>query len=132
MPKLTQPMKDLIAAQQCFVATVNDDGTPNVGPKRSTRVLDDEHLAFAEATGKLTWANLQRGSQVAIAVVERDEMKGYRFVGTPELVTSGPLFDGTQEALRQRGIAAPLRAVVRIHVERIYDLGMPEPGREID
>ena len=45
MAKLTQEMKDLIGAQQCFVATVNPDGTPNIGPKRSTRVLDDDHLA---------------------------------------------------------------------------------------
>ena len=37
MAKLTQEMKDLIGAQQCFVATVNPDGTPNIGPKRSTR-----------------------------------------------------------------------------------------------
>lgn len=131
MPKLTQAMKDLIAQQQCFVATVNEDGTPNVGPKRSTRVLDDEHLAFAEATGKLTWSNVQRGGKVAIAVVDRDQMQGYRFVGTPELVRSGELFDRTQEALRQRGIEAPLQAVVTVKIERIFNLGMPAPGEEI-
>lgn len=131
MTKLTPPMKELIAAQQCFVATVNEDGTPNLGPKRSTRVLDDEHLSFAEATGGLTWANLQRGSKVAIAVVEPGEMKGFRFVGCAELIREGRLFDATQEALRQRGIPAPLQAVVKVHVERIYDLGMPMPGREI-
>lgn len=131
MPKLTQQMKDMIAAQQCFVATVNEDGTPNLGPKRSTRVLDDEHLAFAEATAKQTWRNLQRGSKVAIAVVDRDAMQGFRFVGTPTLITSGELFDQTQEALKQRGIAAPLQAVVKVPVERIVNLGMPNPGEEI-
>ncbi len=41
MAKLTQEMKDLTASQQCFVATVNADGTPNAGPKRSTRVILD-------------------------------------------------------------------------------------------
>ena len=41
MAKLTQAMKDLIGAQQCFIATVNPDSTPNIGRKRSTRVLDD-------------------------------------------------------------------------------------------
>jgi predicted pyridoxine 5'-phosphate oxidase superfamily flavin-nucleotide-binding protein len=131
MAKLTQAMKDLIGAQQCFVATVNEDGTPNLGPKRSTRVLDDEHLMFAEATAKRTWANIERGSAVAIAVVDRDAMKGYRFEGSPELITAGPIFDKTQEALRQRGIAAPLRAVVTVKINKIYNLGMPNPGEEI-
>jgi len=131
MAKLTQEMKDLIAEQQCFVATVNADGTPNVGPKRSTRVFDDEHLAFNEATGKATWANLSRGSKVSIAVVNRETMKGFRFSGTPELITSGPGYDKAVEIMRQRGIQAPLRAVVKVKIEKIHNLGMPGAGEEI-
>ena len=38
MAKLTDAMKELVGTQQCWVATVNSDGTPNVAPKRSTRV----------------------------------------------------------------------------------------------
>jgi len=131
MAKLSQEMKDLVSQQQCFVATVNADGTPNVGPKRSTRVLDDEHLVFSEATGHRTWANVQRGSKVAIAVVNRETMKGFRFEGTAEAITSGPMFDQAAEAMRQRGIKAPLRAVVKVRVERIFNLGMPGAGEEI-
>ena len=92
MAKLTQEMKDLIGAQQCFVATVNPDGTPNIGPKRSTRVLDDEHLACTEVTGNQTWRNVLRGSRVAFAVVDRETMKGFRFVGSPKPTTSGEIF----------------------------------------
>ncbi len=131
MAKLSQEMKDLVSQQQCFVASVNADGTPNVGPKRSTRVLDDEHLVFSEATGNRTWANVQRGSKVAIAVVDRDAMKGFRFEGTPEAVTSGPIFERSAEMLKQRGIKAPLRAVVTVRVERIFNLGLPGAGEEI-
>lgn len=131
MPKLTQEMKDLVAAEQCFVATVNEDGSPNLGPKRSTRVMGDEHIAFAEATGMQTWANLERGSKVAIAVTNAEAMKGYRFVGTPELITSGRPYEMTQDALRKRGINAPLKALVKVTIEKIYNLGMPRPGEEI-
>jgi uncharacterized protein len=131
MAKLTQEMKDLVAQQQCFIATVNADGTPTLGPKRSTRVLDDEHLVFSEATGNRTWSNVQRGSKVAIAVVDREAMKGFRFEGTPEAITLGPAFDQAAEMLRQRGIQATLRAVVKVRVERIYNLGVPGAGDEI-
>ncbi len=131
MAKLSQEMKDLIAAQQCFIATVNPDGSPNIGPKRSTRVLDDEHVAFTEVTGNQTWRNVQRGSRVAIAVVDREHMKGYRFVGDPEIITTGEVFEQAGAALRARGIMAPVKGVVSIRVDRIYNLGMPGAGELI-
>jgi hypothetical protein len=131
MARLTQEMKDLVAAQQCFVATVNPDGTPNIGPKRSTRVLDDEHLTFTEVTGNQTWRNVQRGSRVAIAVVDREAMKGFRFVGSPELITTGEIVEQAAAALRARGIMAPVKAVVRIRVDGIYNLGIPDAGQQI-
>ena len=131
MAKLTQEMKDLIGAQQCFVATVNPDGTPNIGPKRSTRVLDDEHLIFTEVTGNQTWRNVLRGSRVAIAVVDRETMKGFRFVGSPELITSGEIFDQAVATMRARGILASVKAVVRIRVDGIYNLGIPGAGEQI-
>jgi predicted pyridoxine 5'-phosphate oxidase superfamily flavin-nucleotide-binding protein len=128
MAKLSQEMKDLVAAQQCFVATVNPDGSPDVGPKRSTRVLDDEHIMFAEVTGNQTWRNVQRGSRVAIAVVDREKMRGFRFVGNPEVITSGEVFDATVAALRARGMMAPLKGVVKVRIDRIYNLGIPGAG----
>lgn len=131
MAQLTQEMKDLVAAQQCFVATVSADGQPNVAPKRSTMVLDDEHLVFSEVTGKQTWANVQNGSTVAIGVVDRDKMVGFRFVGRPELVKAGPLFDKASEALKARGIIAPVKAVVKVKVDAIYKLGNPGGGDRI-
>ncbi len=76
MALLTQEMKDLISTQQCFIATVNADGTPNLRPKRSTRVLDDEHLMFTEVTGKRMWTNVLNGSKVAMAVVDRERVRG--------------------------------------------------------
>jgi predicted pyridoxine 5'-phosphate oxidase superfamily flavin-nucleotide-binding protein len=131
MAKLTQEMKDLIGAQQCFVATVNPDGTPNIGPKRSTRVLDDEHLIFTEVTGNQTWRNVLRGSRVAIAVVDRETMKGFRFVGSPEPITSGEIFDGAVAVMRARGIMAPVKGVVRMRVDGIYNLGASGAGEQI-
>lgn len=131
MATLTEEMKELVAAQQCFIATVNPDGTPNVGPKRSTRVLDDEHLVFNEVTSKQTWTNVKNGSKVAIAVVDREAMKGFRFVGSAEAVTSGPLFDKSAEIMKARGMMAPLTAVIKVRIERIYNLGMPGAGTEI-
>lgn len=70
MAKLTEEMKDMIASQQCFHATVSKGGVPNNAPKRSTRVLDDETLIFNEGVGRTTFQNILDGSLDAVAGYE--------------------------------------------------------------
>jgi uncharacterized protein len=124
MATLTQEMKDMIAAQQCFVGTVNADGTPNVAPKRSTRVLNDNSLIFTEGTGGATYANLKRGSKVSISVVNREILDGYRFVGTPLLMESGELYEQAAAMSLKMGMPKP-HAVVVINITEIHSL---KPG----
>ncbi len=131
MAKLTDEMKELIANHQSFVATVSADGAPNVGPKRSTRVLDDEHLFFAEITGKKTYENLKQNPKVAIATVDRDRTKGYRFVGTAEVIESGPFYDKVKEGVMKMGFPG-LKATVKIHIDEIYNLGIPGAGSRVE
>lgn len=131
MAILTEAMKQMIATQQCFIGTVSPDGMPNVAPKRSTRVFDDETLLFNEGTGRQTYTNLAGGSKVAVAVVNRDEMDGYRFVGTATLHESGPIYDAAAAAAVQMGRKAP-RAAVTVKVEAIYSLKAgPTAGTQI-
>jgi uncharacterized protein len=131
MATLTQDMKDMIATQQCFVGTVNADGTPNVAPKRSTRVLSDDSLIFVEGTGGITFANIQRGSKVSIAVVNREILDGYRFIGNPVVQEDGELYEQAVEMSLQRGMPKPL-AVVVVVIEAIHSLKPgPMAGKKI-
>lgn len=130
MAKLTQEMKDMIAKQLSFVATVSPDGTPNIGPKQSLRVLDDEHLVYSELTGKRTWGNVGQGSKVAIAVADREKIKGFRFVGTPEVITTGELFEQSAARMKKLNLPAP-KAVVKVKVDKIYNLAVPGAGELI-
>lgn len=124
MAKLNQEMKEMVAAQQCFIATVNEDGTPNVAPKRSTRVLSDESLIFTEGTGGATYANIKRGSKVSVAVVNRDVIDGYRFVGEASLLDSGELYEAAAAASAKIGRPKPF-AVAVINISEIHSL---KPG----
>lgn len=124
MATLTQEMKDMIATQQCFIATVDENGIPNVAPKRSTRVLNDNSLIFTEGTGRATFRNIKNGSKVAVAVVNREILDGYRFLGTPEIQTSGELYEMSAAASQKMNLPKP-HAVVIIHIEAIFSL---KPG----
>jgi len=123
MAKLTEEMKALVASQQAFIATASPDGVPNIGPKASTHVLDDEHIVFYEMAGGRTWENVQKNPKVAIAVVDRSTMQGYRFIGKAELLTEGELYEGAKALAEMLKMPTPAKAAVKVKVEEIYNLG---------
>ena len=124
MAKMTTEMRSMINANQCFVATSDKMGIPNVGPKKSTRVLDDETLIFIEATGKKTLENIKENPLVAIAVVDKERLTGFRFCGHAQIITSGTEFEKAKQLALQSNRPAP-KAVITVKVEEIYNL---KPG----
>ena len=90
MAILTEDMKRLVSEQGLgFYATVCEDGSPNLSPKGTTRVWDDDHVFFAEIRSPQTVANIRRGSLVEVNVIYPFVRKGYRFKGTAAVYTSG-------------------------------------------
>lgn len=131
MAKLTQEMKDMIMSEQCFIATVSKEGTPNNAPKRSTRVFDDETLIFSEGTGGTTYRNILEGSRISIAVVNREKLDGYKFLSTPEVLTEGAIYEKSAEMSVKNGMPKP-KAVILVHLDEIYSLKPgPMAGKKI-
>lgn len=124
MAKLTQDMKNMISKQQCFYATVDKNGIPNNAPKRSTYIFNDKTLLFYEIKGGTTYRNILDGSNVSVAVVDKDLSDGYRFSGVPEVITSGDIYDNGTEYFKNNNLDKPL-AIVLIHITEIYSL---KPG----
>jgi predicted pyridoxine 5'-phosphate oxidase superfamily flavin-nucleotide-binding protein len=68
---LTADMKRVVDEQRLgFVATVCPDGTPNLSPKGTTAVWDDDHLIFANIRSPGTLANLRQNPNVEVNVVD--------------------------------------------------------------
>jgi predicted pyridoxine 5'-phosphate oxidase superfamily flavin-nucleotide-binding protein len=135
MSVLSDDMKRVVAEQRLgFVATVCPDGTPNLSPKGTTAVWDDEHLVFANIRSRGTLANVRRNPSVEVNVVDPFLRKGYRFKGVASIVESGPLHEKALAFYAARGSPVELiREVVLIRVESAqaidspaYDLGMTE------
>jgi predicted pyridoxine 5'-phosphate oxidase superfamily flavin-nucleotide-binding protein len=117
----------------CFVATVNDDGTPNLSPKGTISVLDDDHLAFGDIRSPKTIQNLRQRPTLEINLVSPISRKGYRFRGTATIIDPGPRFDELRAFFLARGLNNPMHCAVVIAVERAepvvspaYDDGMTE------
>jgi hypothetical protein len=92
--KLTADMKRIVTQQRLgYVATVCPDGTPNLSPKGTIAVWDDEHLIFADIRSPGTMRNLEKNPAVEINIVDPFVRKGYRFKGTGKAIADGKLFE---------------------------------------
>lgn len=119
---LNDQMKAMLAKQLPILATVIAGGIPNIGPKRSLRVYDDNTLIFNENTGGQTLQNLRDGSKIAVAVIDREALDGYRFLGRPEIFAEGtPAYENALAFAANNGMKPPKFAVL-IHIEEIFTL----------
>jgi uncharacterized protein len=131
---LTADMKRVVGEQRLgFVATVCPDGTPNLSPKGTTAVWDDDHLVFANIRSPGTVANLRQNSNVEVNVVDPFVRKGYRFKGVASVLESGSLYDQARTFYKERGVTSAIREIVIVRVQRVnlivspaYDLGLTE------
>ncbi|WP_433696396.1 pyridoxamine 5'-phosphate oxidase family protein [Paraburkholderia phenoliruptrix] len=121
-----------------FVATVNEDGTPNLSPKASLTVRNGV-LYFADIASPATIRNVKRNRAVEINVIDIFERRGYRFKGHASILPPGDddysmIADWVRAT---NGLEYPVDNVVRIEIVSITPLLSPahvfaEPARSQD
>ena len=138
-PILTPDMKRVVREQRLgFVATVCSDGTPNLSPKGTTSVWDDEHLVFCDLMSPQTVENLRTNRAVEVNVVDPIARRGYRFKGSAQVLREGALFERILAFYQSgeppmRDVRARIRHIVLVKIEKAlplfspaYDLGLTE------
>jgi hypothetical protein len=133
MVSIPKYVQDFFPGKMGWVATATKEGVPNVTPKGTVRVTDDQHVIFADLFSLKTRQNLEQNSHVAVTVIEPGTAKGYQIKGTAELISSGPLYDQMAEQLKQANPSLPSpKYVVKIAVESVYDQSAgPDAGKQI-
>jgi len=131
--RLTVDMKRVVTEQRlAFVATVCRDNSPNLSPKGTISVFDDEHLVFADIRSPATICNLEKNPAIEVNVVDQFCRKGYRFKGTAQIVLEGNLYREIQKFYGQKwvdvgkgGKELTIRCFVLIKVEQARPLISP-------
>ena len=133
---LPQNLKDLINSAwvdgyPCLLATAGKDG-PNISPKGSMLVFDDDHLAYWERSKRQALENLGNDLRVVVMYAnfkaQRDGLvdSGFlRFYGTAELHEDGPVKDAIFAKLTKREQehdGADKGIGVLIHIDRAADV----------
>lgn len=118
MGKLTEEAKKAIGQiRPSLVATASKSGKPKVSAKGSLRVLDDDHVMFADVASPRTVANIKENPQVAVICLDAANRKSCRLWGRAEVFSSGELFERVGGELAARGMK--VRNVVRIAVDEV-------------
>lgn len=126
---LTTDMKAIVDSSKLgFAATVCGDGSPNLSPKGSIRVYDDDHLVFANIASPTTIENLRRDPRIEINCVDFLRRRGYRFKGTAEVIDPGdsPVYREIAGWLRDtHGPDVPAHHAVLVRVEQARAVDSP-------
>ena len=131
--KIPMELQEFLKGKQGWVATASKNGVPNVSIKGSLRLLDDEHLVFADLFSMKTRKNLSENPVAAIMFFDGDSKRGYMFKGSTEQIGSGPLYDQTAEAIHKAMPQLPApKYVVKVTIESIWDQSSgPTGGKQI-
>ncbi|MCZ7664391.1 MAG: pyridoxamine 5'-phosphate oxidase family protein [Thermoleophilia bacterium] len=134
MAKLPEQVTELLkGGHNVWVATIGEDGWPNVAIKGSGALLDDQHIYFADIFSKKTRNNLLYNSKVAVGIFDPDKKVAVQVKGMADMVQQGELFDKVSEAIvgLQMGLP-PITYVVRILVDSVWDMTAgPNAGEKI-
>ena len=109
MIKLTDEMKELFDTAladgfACLVGTATKDGQPQISPKGSVMVFDDETLAYWERAKRSGLANLEENPKVVVYYSHPVKRIRWRFYGEASIHDSGPI----REDVMSRTVQAEL------------------------
>lgn len=128
MGKLNEYMKKVVEEQKLgFVATVCEDGSPNLSPKGTCLVLDDDHIIFGEIRSPNTRRNLEQSPSMEINFVDQYARKGFRAKGTATYLRRGTAdFDELIGRFAQWGeLSHNINGIVKLKIDRALPLTTP-------
>ena len=133
MVKMPKEVMDLFndPASSKVLGTIDEAGVLNVAPIGTLSAITEETIAFAEVFEGKTKKNLEKTKKAAAVAYKYPPPVGYQIKGT--LVgwqTSGPLFETMDKKMKEL-LNVGIKRVGTIKVEKVYSVGLPEPGKKL-
>ena len=109
----------------CFVATVTQDGKPNVSPKGTLAVLNSEHLVFANIRSPDTVENITKNPNIEISAIDPISRRGYLFTGTATYHTDSKDLDMVSKIYSDMNIKSKIKGIVIMKIKSVSEVTSP-------
>tara|TARA_B110000014_G_scaffold145952_1_gene101527 strand:+ start:113 stop:553 length:441 start_codon:yes stop_codon:yes gene_type:complete len=123
---ITEKIGKFVSQQKLgFVATVSPNGTPNLSPKGTISVLNENTLVFANIRSPQTIENLEKNPSIEINIVDPFSRRGYRFKGIAKIISDGEEYKKILLSYKQNGIKTTIKSIVMVNVKQILEVTSP-------
>ena len=83
--KLTDEQIEFFNSHLPYMATVNANGVPQVGPKASLKAIDASTIQYLEKTKGAAFENIKNGSKVALVAADVPSHTAVQVLATPHV-----------------------------------------------
>jgi predicted pyridoxine 5'-phosphate oxidase superfamily flavin-nucleotide-binding protein len=124
---LTEPvLEDLRRAAQCWFATEDARGRPNMGAREAWAALGTEAVVLADTLSPVTARNLRVNSWAVAGFLDGTGRTGWRIEGPARTLSPGePGFAEAAVRLAEAGAPRP-RRILRLEVARVERINVPD------
>ncbi len=111
----------------CWLATVDNDGMPNVSPKEIFTNNGSTHIIIANVASPGSIRNIKKNTKVCVSFVDIFIQKGFKLKGEAiELKKRHPLFIEKERLLRPiAGPDIPFSSIIMVKVKSIESIIAP-------
>lgn len=111
----------------CWLATVDDEGMPNVSPKEIFTSNGSTHIIIANVASPVSVRNIKRNSKVCVSFVDVFIQKGFKLKGEArELTKRNSLFSEKANLLRPiAGPDIPFSSIIMVKIKSVEPIIAP-------
>lgn len=126
--KINQKIKESIhKSVLCWLATISDDGIPNVSPKEIFSVYEDK-IIIANIASPQTVKNIKTNENVCISFIDILIQKGFQLKGTAKIIRKNDSdFKNMENILiKMTGGNFPFATITAITIDKVKPIIAPK------
>lgn len=111
----------------CWLATVSEDGQPNVSPKEVFRVHDEQRLVIANIASPVSVRNIRMNPSVCVSFIDVFTQRGYKVLGSASYVAKAHADFAalSAELAAMAGARFPIHGVIVVRAHAVEAIVAP-------